>query len=196
MRDLIFSILLLAGSLPAAAETAIAHFAGGCFWCMESDFEGREGIVNVVSGFTGGTLKNPTYSGNHDGHFEAIEVTYDPALVSYQQLLDIFWVNIDPFDNRGQFCDKGFSYRSAIFPANDAEKALAEKSLNKVAKRFTGQKVYTEIRAAGAFWPVEEYHQNYAANNPVRYNYYRWSCGRDQRLEAIWGAGGAEKASH
>tara|TARA_R110002072_G_scaffold72082_2_gene172588 strand:- start:700 stop:1191 length:492 start_codon:yes stop_codon:yes gene_type:complete len=163
---------------------------------MESDFEGREGIKNVVSGFTGGTLKNPTYSGNHDGHFEAIEVTYDPALVSYQQLLDLFWVNIDPFDNRGQFCDKGFSYRSAIFPANDAEKTLAEQSLNKVAERFKGQKVYTEIRAAGAFWPVEDYHQNYAARNPVRYNYYRWSCGRDQRLEAIWGAGAAEKASH
>ncbi|MCX2982859.1 peptide-methionine (S)-S-oxide reductase [Halieaceae bacterium IMCC14734] len=187
MRHFILSILLLAGSLPAAAETAIAHFAGGCFWCMESDFEGREGIVNVVSGFTGGTMKNPTYSGKHDGHFEAIEVTYDPALVSYQQLLDIFWVNIDPFDNRGQFCDKGFSYRSAIFPANATEKALADKSLSKVAERFKGQQVYTEIRAAGAFWPVEKFHQNYAARNPVRYNYYRWSCGRDQRLEAIWG---------
>jgi peptide-methionine (S)-S-oxide reductase len=188
MRHFILSILLLAGSLPAAAETAIAHFAGGCFWCMESDFEGREGIVNVVSGFTGGTMKNPTYSGKHDGHFEAIEVTYDPALVSYQQLLDLFWVNIDPFDNKGQFCDKGFSYRSAIFPANAAEKALAEKSLAQVAERFKGQQIHTEIRPAGAFWPVEEFHQNYAARNPVRYNYYRWSCGRDQRLEAIWGA--------
>lgn len=171
----------------ARADTAIAVFAGGCFWCLESDFEQREGVSDVISGFTGGTLKNPTYSGNHQGHFEAIKVTYDPAVVSYQQLLDLFWVNIDPFDNKGQFCDKGFSYRSALFPANPEERALAEKSKRAVEQRFPEQVVYTEIRDASEFWPVEEYHQDYYLKNPIRYKYYRWNCGRDQRLEEIWG---------
>ena len=185
-------VLLLAAlavfAHPAQAESATAVFAGGCFWCMESDFEQREGVSDVISGFTGGTLKNPTYSGNHAGHFEAIKVTYDPALVSYQQLLDLFWVSIDPFDDQGQFCDKGFSYRSAIFPANEEQAALARKSKAAVQARFSGQTVYTEIRDAGAFWPVEEYHQDYYLKNPVRYKYYRWNCGRDQRTEEIWGA--------
>ena len=187
MKHLVFSALLMLGSYQAFAETATAHFAGGCFWCMESDYQGRDGVIDVVSGFTGGTLKNPTYKGRHDGHFEAIEVTYDPAIVSYQELLDRFWVNVDPFDNKGQFCDKGFSYRSAVFPANTAEKKLAQESLAAVAARFPDQQVYTEIRDANEFWPVEEYHQDYYLKNPVRYKYYRWNCGRDQRLEAIWG---------
>lgn len=185
-------VLLLAAlavfAHPAQAEFATAVFAGGCFWCMESDFEQREGVSDVISGFTGGTLKNPTYSGNHAGHFEAIKVTYDPALVSYQQLLDLFWVSIDPFDNQGQFCDKGFSYRSAIFPANEEQAALARESKAAVQARFSGQTVYTEIRDAGEFWPVEEYHQDYYLKNPIRYKYYRWNCGRDQRTEEIWGA--------
>lgn len=173
---------------PVLAETATADFAGGCFWCMESDFQEHKGVVDVVSGFTGGTLTNPTYKGNHEGHFEAIRVTYDPAVVSYQQLLDLYWVNVDPFDNRGQFCDKGFSYRSAIFPASIQERQLAEQSLAAVTARFPGKTVYTEIRDAGAFWPVEEGHQDYYLKNPVRYKYYRWNCGRDRRLEQIWGA--------
>ena len=183
---LLISILLILSPI-ARAETATAIFAGGCFWCMESDYQDYPGVIDVVSGFTGGTLKNPTYSGNHEGHFEAVKVTYDPAKVSYAALLDRFWINIDPFDNRGQFCDKGFSYRSAIFPGNAEERALAEKTKSEVEARFPNQTVYTEIRDASQFWPVEEYHQDYYLKNPVRYKYYRWNCGRDQRLKQIWG---------
>lgn len=188
MRHFIIAGLFALASLPVSAETATAHFAGGCFWCMESDYQDREGVIDVVSGFTGGTLQNPTYKGNHEGHFEAIRVTYDPTVISYQELLDLFWVNIDPFDNAGQFCDKGFSYRSAVFPATVEERALVERSLAAVEARFADKKVYTEIRDAGKFWPVEEYHQDYYLKNPIRYKYYRWNCGRDQRLEEIWGA--------
>ena len=187
MRQLLAAVLITVACTSAAAETATAHFAGGCFWCMESDYQDRDGVIDVVSGFTGGTLENPTYKGNHEGHFEAIEVTYDPSVISYRQLLDLFWVSIDPFDNAGQFCDKGFSYRSAVFPGNAEERALVEQSLAAVQARFPGQTVYTEVREAGKFWPVEEYHQDYYLKNPIRYKYYRWNCGRDQRLEEIWG---------
>jgi peptide-methionine (S)-S-oxide reductase len=181
-------LLLLLALVPVArGEEATAMFAGGCFWCMEAAYQGRKGVSDVVSGFTGGSRPNPTYQGNHDGHFEAVRVTYDPAVVSYQQLLDLFWVNVDPFDNLGQFCDKGPSYRSAIFPATEQEAALAQQSLAAVAKRFAPDRVVTEIRQAGQFWPVEEYHQDYYLKNPVRYKYYRWNCGRDQRLKQIWG---------
>ena len=181
-------IVLFALTSPVMADSATAIFAGGCFWCMEADYEKQAGVTGVVSGFTGGTLPNPTYSGNHQGHFEAVEVTYDPAIVDYAELLDVFWKNVDPFDNQGQFCDKGPSYRSAIFPGSESEKVLAEQSKAKVAARFSGQTVYTEIRDRGQFWPVEEYHQDYYLKNPVRYKYYRWNCGRDQRLEHLWGA--------
>ena len=177
---------LLSFSLHAAADSAKAIFAGGCFWCMESAYQEQKGVTGVVSGFTGGTMKNPTYSGNHEGHLEAVEVTYDPAVISYQQLLDVFWRNIDPFDNEGQFCDKGSSYRSAIFTGNARERELAEQSLASIAARFPGQQVYTEIRAASTFWPVEEYHQDYYLKNPLRYKYYRWNCGRQQRLDELW----------
>lgn len=177
----------------AFADKAI--FAGGCFWCMESDFEKLEGVTDVISGFTGGSIKNPTYRGNHQGHYEAVEVTYDPAKVSYQQLLDYYWVNIDPFDVRGQFCDKGHSYLSAIFVANEKERKLAEASKEKVIKQFPGKKVVTPVLNTSIFYPIkgdESYHQDYYKNNPVRYKYYRWSCGRDQRLKEIWG----DKAMH
>jgi len=184
--------LLLVGLLTIASSAAAdkAIFAGGCFWCIESDFEKLEGVNEAISGFTGGTIKNPTYNGNHSGHYEAVEVDYDPNIVSYQDLLDHFWVNIDPFDARGQFCDKGFSYLSAIFVANEKEKALAENSLKRVVNQFPNQKVVTPIINASTFYPIkgnESYHQDYYKNNSVRYNYYRWSCGRDQRLEEIWG---------
>lgn len=183
------AILLSFGFAPAAlAEPASAMFAGGCFWCMESAYQGREGVSDVVSGFTGGTVPNPSYKGNHEGHFEAVKVSYDPAVISYQELLDIYWVNVDPFDNTGQFCDKGPSYRSAIFPATDAQLQQAEQSRAVVEVRFAPAKVYTEILPAGDFWPVEEGHQDYYLKNPVRYKYYRWNCGRDQRLEKIWGS--------
>ena len=188
MRRATLLLAALLGFTPLVlADTATAIFAGGCFWCMESAYQGHEGVSAVVSGFTGGTSENPTYSGNHRGHFEAIKVTYDPAVVSYRDLLDLFWVNIDPFDNSGQFCDKGPSYRSAIFPGNTSERQLAEQTSAQVATRFPGKTVYTEIRDASEFWPVEEGHQDYYLKNPVRYKYYRWNCGRDQRLEGIWG---------
>ena len=184
--SLSFGLFLVA--FQATADKAI--FAGGCFWCMESDFEKLDGVTDVISGFTGGTLENPTYSGNHQGHYEAVEITYDPSKVTYQGLLDHYWVNIDPFDDRGQFCDKGFSYLSAIFVANDGERRLAEESKKKVESRFPKQKVVTPILPVSTFYPIkgkERYHQNYYKRNPVRYKLYRWNCGRDQRLKEIWG---------
>jgi peptide-methionine (S)-S-oxide reductase len=180
-------VTLLCVAAPVSAEQAKALFAGGCFWCVEAAFQEQSGVTGVISGFTGGTLANPTYSGNHEGHFEAVEVTYDPKLISYQQLLDLFWHNIDPFDNEGQFCDKGPSYRSAIFSGNPEERKLAEHSRDAVAAHFKGQAIATEIRDAGTFWPVEDYHQDYYLKNPVRYKFYRWNCGRDQRLNEVWG---------
>ena len=187
-RSFLSLLILLGLPLSARADTAEAVFAGGCFWCMESLYQEYEGVTDVVSGFTGGTLENPTYSGNHEGHWEAVKVTYDPEVVSYEQLLQSFWHNIDPFDSRGQFCDKGPSYLSAIFVANAAERDLAMQSKSAVVDQFPDETVHTEILDAGAFWPVEEGHQDYYLKNPVRYKYYRWNCGRDQRLEAIWGA--------
>jgi len=171
-----------------SADKAI--FAGGCFWCMESDFERLDGVADVVSGFTGGALKNPTYNGNHRGHYEAVEITYDPSKVSYKELLAHYWVNVDPFDARGQFCDKGTSYLSAIFVANEAEKKLAEQSRQAIIMEFPNKKVVTPILAASIFYPIkgsESGHQNYYKNNPVRYKLYRWNCGRDKRLKDIWG---------
>ncbi len=169
--------------------------AGGCFWCMESDFEKLDGVIDVVSGFTGGELKNPTYNGNHEGHYEAVEITYDPKKVSYDAILAHYWVNIDPFDARGQFCDKGHSYLSAIFVANDTERKMAEQSRKKVAEQFTGKKIITPILQASVFYPIkgeESYHQDFYKKSPIRYKYYRWNCGRDQRLKEIWG----EQATH
>jgi peptide-methionine (S)-S-oxide reductase len=191
------ALLITAGLFThvSAAVADKAVFAGGCFWCMESDFEKLEGVTDVVSGFTGGTLKNPTYNGNHQGHYEAIEVSYDPQVVSYQELLDYYWVNIDPFDDKGQFCDKGHNYLSAIFVANEKERELAAQSRHKVVEQFPKQKVVTPILDATTFYPIkgkESYHQDYYKNNPVRYKFYRWNCGRDQRLKAIWG----DKATH
>ncbi len=189
----IFITSLIVGSSSVMADKAI--LAGGCFWCMESDFEKLPGVTDVVSGFTGGTLKNPTYNGDHTGHYEAVEITYDADKVSYQALLDHYWVNIDPFDARGQFCDKGPSYLSAIFVANDKERAIAEQSKKAVVEEFSDQKVVTPILPVSTFYPItgkESYHQDYYKNNPVRYKYYRWNCGRDQRLKEIWG----DRATH
>ena len=169
-----------------AGRAAEAVFAGGCFWCMEADFEKLEGVGEVVSGFTGGTLPNPTYRGNHEGHYEAVKVNYDPAVVAYEELLEHFWRNIDPFDARGQFCDKGPSYRTAIF-ATDAQRSAAQASLAAVRDRFPEREIATELLPASRFWPVEAYHQNYADKNPLRYKLYRWNCGRDGRLEEVWG---------
>lgn len=187
------SILLLSFATNALADKTL--LAGGCFWCMEADFEKLKGVTVVVSGFTGGTLKNPTYNGNHEGHYEAVEITYDPARVSYEQLLDYFWVNIDPFDEGGQFCDRGHSYLSAIFVANETERKIAEESKRKVEAMSPGKKVVTPILDASTFYPIkgdESYHQDYYKRSPVRYKVYRWNCGRDQRLKEIWG----DKATH
>ncbi|MBL1278070.1 MAG: peptide-methionine (S)-S-oxide reductase MsrA [Ectothiorhodospiraceae bacterium] len=177
----------------AAADKTV--LAGGCFWCMESDFEKLKGVSEVVSGFTGGTLEDPTYNGNHRGHYEAVEITYDSSVVSYKELLDYYWVNIDPFDDKGQFCDKGHSYLSAIFVANAQERMLAESSKQAVIKQFPNKKVVTPIINASIFYPIkgeENYHQDFYKKSSVRYNYYRWSCGRDKRLKDIWG----DKATH
>jgi peptide-methionine (S)-S-oxide reductase len=181
-------LFVLAAAQTASAEKA--YFAGGCFWCMESDFEKLPGVLDVISGFTGGTLKNPTYNGNHAGHYEAVEVTYDPKTVSYQGLLDHYWVNIDPFDATGQFCDKGHSYLAAIFVSTPEERRLAEQSKQKVVEMFPDRKVVTSIFDASTFYPIagnESYHQDYYKKSPLRYNFYRFSCGRDARLEDIWG---------
>jgi len=191
MKKIIIVALLVLQTLQSHAEEKTAVFAGGCFWCVEQAYQDLDGVLEAVSGFTGGTLQNPTYSGNHDGHYEAVKVTFDSSIISYDKLLHIFWRNIDPFDNRGQFCDKGFSYRSAIF-ADDEQREKAESSLKDVAERFSGQTVYTEILPTNKFWPVENYHQDYYKKNPIRYKYYKSRCGRDKRLNQIWGdeAGG------
>jgi peptide-methionine (S)-S-oxide reductase len=192
-------ILFLLAVLLACASGALAdkaYLAGGCFWCMESDFEKLPGVTDVVSGFTGGTLKDPTYNGNHEGHYEAVEITYDPSKVSYKQLLDYYWVHIDPFDNGGQFCDRGHSYLAAIFVSNDSERKIAEESKQRIQEMFPGETVVTQILDATTFYPIKgaegEIHQDYYKKNPVRYSFYRYNCGRDQRLKSIWG----DKATH
>lgn len=183
-------VLLTISLVSLNAHAAKAIFAGGCFWCMESDFEKLQGVSEVISGFTGGSLKNPTYNGNHKGHYEAVEVIYDPKVVSYKKLLDHYWKNIDPFDPRGQFCDKGSEYLSALFPATEGEIKLAHESRKKVVAKFPKKKVITPILKASIFYPIkgnESYHQDYYKNNVLRYKAYRWNCGRDKRLEQIWG---------
>ena len=189
-KVLIAALFTLLSAQATAQQPATAVLAGGCFWCMEADFEKLDGVLDVISGFTGGTHPDPTYGGRHDGHYEAVLITYDPSIIDYQGLLDHFWVNHDPFDARGQFCDKGHSYLAAIFPGTDEERELAEKSRQQVVEMFPGQTVVTPILPRGEFYPIkgsEEYHQDYYKNNPLRYNYYRFGCGRDTRLKEIWG---------
>ncbi|MFL6248200.1 MAG: peptide-methionine (S)-S-oxide reductase MsrA [Thermoanaerobaculia bacterium] len=187
-RLALFLALALSLSLHAQSR-ATAIFAGGCFWCMEPPYEKLKGVVSVISGYTGGSTKNPTYeevSNGGTGHYEAVLVTYDPRQVSYATLLDVFWRNVDPLDANGQFCDKGDQYRAAIFYRNDAERQLAEQSKRRIeqAKHW---KVVTAIVPATAFYPAEKYHQDYYRKNPVRYKFYRFNCGRDHRLQQLWG---------
>lgn len=170
----------------ALADKAI--FAAGCFWCIESDFEKVEGVTSVVSGYSGGALENPTYqqvSKGGTGHYEVVQVTYDPQKINYDKLLNVFWKNIDPFDAEGQFCDRGDSYRAAIFIDTEAQRLIAETSKQKF-EQLLGKAIVTPVLNASVFYPAEDYHQNYAQRNPLRYNYYRWRCGRDQRLEEVW----------
>lgn len=184
-------LLAAAWNLPAEGRVETATFAGGCFWCMEPPFEKIEGVHSTTVGYTGGSEKNPTYeevSSGRTGHAESIEVVYDPAKVDYAKLLQVFWHNIDPVAVDGQFCDSGTQYRSAIFYHDERQKQLAEssKATLEASHRFK-QKIATQIVPAGEFWPAEEYHQDYYKKNPIRYKFYRFACGRDKRLEEIWG---------
>ncbi len=183
------------------AEVRRATFAGGCFWCMETAFEGRPGIVAVISGFAGGTEKNPTYeqvSAGRTGHMESVEVVYHPREISYERLLDIYWHNIDPTQGDGQFCDRGAQYRSAIFCRTDQERKLAEHSKEALEKAKTlDSPIVTRILRFTGFYPAEEYHQDYYRKNPDNYHQYREGCGRDRRLMELWGIkAGAEPAVH
>lgn len=191
------AILLLAG-LPAAGawaaeppRTATAIFASGCFWCTESDFEKLPGVIGAESGYTDGRSVNPTYqqvSAGSTGHTEAVRVVYDPARVSYAQLLDHFWKNVDPTVRNRQFCDIGSQYRSGIYWQTEVERKAAEESRDVLLKSGRFKEIHTEIKAASIFYPAEEYHQDYYKKNPVRYSYYRNGCGRDARLQQLWGA--------
>lgn len=172
------------------SQTATAIFAGGCFWCVEADFDKLPGVIDTESGYTGGTVANPTYelvSAEVTGHAEAVRVTYDPAHVSYEKLLDHFWRHIDPTVKDKQFCDTGTPYRSAIFYLDEAQRQAAEASRDALLKSGKFSRIHTEIAAAGAFWPAEESHQNYYKKNPFRYFLYRSLCGRDDRLKEVWG---------
>ena len=188
---------LIAGTAGAAAQStappsnkATATFAGGCFWCVEADFDKVGGVISTTSGYTGGQVANPTYyqvSAGSTGHTEAVEITYDPGKVSYQKLLDVFWRNHDPLAKDRQFCDRGDQYRPAIFYHDEEQRQLAEASKKAVQEKFAPRVVQTEIVKAGTFTKAEDYHQDYYEKNPVRYKFYRYNCGRDQRLEELWG---------
>ena len=190
------AIFLFVGSVVHAAAptsgttpTAKATFAGGCFWCMEPPYDELEGVISTISGYIGGTKRNPTYeevSGGSTGHAEAVQIAYDPTKISYEKLLDVFWRNIDPLTANAQFCDSGSQYRSAIFYHDEAQKNLAEGSKKRLQSRFK-QPIVTEIVRATEFYPAEDYHQDYYKKNPVRYKIYRYGCGRDQRLQTLWG---------
>jgi peptide-methionine (S)-S-oxide reductase len=182
---------------PAPAGYQKATFAGGCFWSMESAFEGLPGVTSVISGYTGGNARNPTYeqvSAKLTGHAEAVQITFDPRQISYAQLLEIFWHNSDPTDASGQFCDRGSEYRSEVFYLDTTQKRLADQSKRGIENsphRFK-QSIVTKIVAAGDFWPAEDYHQQFARKNPARYHEYRVGCGRDERLIELWGKPGRQ----
>ena len=190
--------MVLAGSLASAGQaagpagTAKAYFAGGCFWCMEEVFEKVPGVTSVTSGYMGGRVEHPTYeqvSAGGTGHAESVEVVYDPAKVSYTALLDAFWRNVDPVTPNAQFCDHGSQYRAVIFYLGDEEKRLAEESKGAIEQsaRLPGR-IVTELTLASTFYPAEDYHQDFYKKNPVRYKFYKYNCGRAQRLEDLWGA--------
>jgi len=194
-RLLLGFILMLAATGLAGAQgapqpgQAVATFAGGCFWCTEADFDKVPGVISTTSGYTGGKVANPSYeqvSAGGTGHAEAVEVVYDPSKVSYQQLLTYYWRTVDPTVKDRQFCDHGNQYRTAIFVQNDEERKLAQASKKQVEEQLK-KPIYTEIVQAGAFYPAEEYHQDFYLKNPAKYKFYRWNCGRDQRLEQLWG---------
>lgn len=194
MRNLyltLAALLLSLGSHAGQDDSAVAVFAGGCFWCSEADFDKLPGVLQTTSGYIGGSIENPTYeevSSGRSGHFEALQVHFDPRQTSYAKLLEAFWPSIDPLNGNGQFCDNGPQYRSAIFYLNAEQQRLAEASKNALAAsgRFQ-QPIATQILAATTFYAAEDYHQDYHRKNPLRYRYYRHGCGRDQRLQELWG---------
>ena len=185
------ALLLSLGSHAGQDDSAVAVFAGGCFWCTEADFDKLSGVLETTSGYIGGSIENPTYeevSSGRTGHIEAVQVRFDPRQTSYAKLLEAFWPTIDPVNGSGQFCDNGPQYRSAIFYLDAEQQRLAEAS--KTALAASGrlaQPIATEILAATPFYPAEDYHQDYHTKNPLRYSYYRHGCGRDQRLKELWG---------
>ena len=190
----VFSTFSHADPSTTDSKTETAIFAGGCFWCMEPPFDKLDGVISTTSGYTAGHQKNPTYkqvSAGVTGHTEAIEIVFDPNKVSYEKLLEVFWLNIDPLNAKGQFCDYGTQYRTGIYYLDEQQQKHAEASLAGIKSKLN-KPIATEIKAATQFYPAEDYHQNYYQVNPVRYNYYRWSCGRDQRLQELWG----EQAAH
>jgi peptide-methionine (S)-S-oxide reductase len=195
-RALAALLCLAAVGAADAQERARATFAGGCFWCMEPPFDKLPGVLSTTSGYTGGSTTAPTYeqvSAGRTGHAEVVEIVYDPGKVTYAQLLEVFWRNIDPLTANAQFCDVGSQYRAAIFVHDETQRRLAEESKRAVA-RTLGKDVVTEIVAASRFWPAEDYHQDFYKKNPIRYNLYRAGCGRDQRLEAVWGPAKKDRA--
>lgn len=177
-------------TMPAKGE-AVATFAGGCFWCVESDFDHVPGVTRTISGYTGGMLRNPTYhqvSAGNSGHLEAVQIYFDPKKTSYKALLDVFWRSVDPTDAGGQFCDRGDNYVTAIFANSPEQKEIAEASRAALMKSHVlKQPIVTAIRTAGPFYPAEDYHQDYYTKNPLRYRFYRLTCGRDARIKELWG---------
>ncbi len=200
IKALIMIVILVSGTgafALAQSGSAYATFAGGCFWCMEKPYDHLEGVISTTSGFSGGKTVNPTYrevSRGGTGHIEVVQVEYDPMRVSYEDLLYLYWRNIDPLDAGGQFCDRGHTYTTAIFYHNDEQRIAAEKSKQEMGNRLS-ERIATDIREFEAFYAADAYHQDYYLRNPVRYNFYRSSCGRDARLDEIWGneARGGEK---
>ena len=188
----LLTVLTLASVQVQAQTRAVAIFAGGCFWCLEPPFDKLDGVLSTTAGYTGGTKADPTYkqvSAGGTGHYEAMQVEYDPTRVSYERLLEVFWRNIDPVDGGGQFCDRGAHYSSAIFVGDDRQRALAEASkaaLDKSGK--LGKPIVTAILPAAKFYAAEDYHQDYYQKSSASYSFYRWNCGRDRRLEQLWGA--------
>ncbi len=192
---ILLSLAIVTGAAAQSSPpaTAVATFAGGCFWCVEADFDKVEGVISTTSGYIGGLAANPTYQQvvtGRTGHTEAVEVVYNPAVVSYERLLDVFWKNHDPLAKDRQFCDSGNQYRPGVFYHGDEQRALAEATRKKHQARFK-QPIQTEITAATTFYKAEDYHQDYYKKNPVRYQFYRFNCGRDARLEELWGKPGS-----
>lgn len=189
MKKIIFALSLTALTAAVQAATATAVFAGGCFWCTESDFEKLPGVIAAESGYTGGKVAKPSYesvSSGSTGHTEAVRVTYDPDKVTYAQLVEYFWRTIDPTEKDRQFCDMGNQYRTGIYWGSEAERAVAEASKAALLKSGQLKEIYTEIKHADPFYLAEDYHQDYYKKNPVRYKYYRYSCGRDAQLQRVW----------